>query len=247
MNQYLSSKTLKQISREQLLGKYKAAVLAYLVAYIFSYSVRYFATPNLSASPLEMLLPFAITFIGTLIDGIFTLGQCHLYLRISREGQCTFYDITYGFKNYPDKAIGIQFVLTVSELICAIPLVAFYTLMITSKNSMYAIPLAVALIIYAVLTIIIKLVFSQSFYLLNDHPDWKVVDLLKESAHMMKGHKFRLFYIHVSFLGLLFLGLLSMGIGMFWVSCYRNMVCANFYENLIGNLKMDSTSIDITI
>lgn len=246
MNHFLSSKTLKQISREQLLGKYKTAILAYLFAYMFSYTVRYFATPT-STSTIGILLPIAITFIGTLIDGIFTFSQCHLYLRISREDQCSFGDIMYGFKNYPDKAIAIQFVLLITELVCAIPLMVFYALIITSKSSVYAIPLALALIIYVILTMIIKLMFSQSFYLLNDHPDWKFAELLKESARMMKGHKLRLFYIYISFLGLLFLGLLSMGIGMFWVSCYRNMVCANFYENLIGNLKDESASIDITI
>lgn len=247
MNQFLSSKILKQISREQLLGKYKTVILAYLLAYIFSYMVRYFATPTGTSSILGMLVPIAITFIGTLIDGIFTFGQCHLYLRIAREDQCSLEDVIYGFKNLPDKAIGIQFVLTASELVCAIPLMVFYTLFITTKNSVYAIPFAMSLLVYAILTIVIRLLFSQAFYLLNDHPDWKFVEFMKESVRMMKGHKFRLLCIHISFLGLLLLGLLTMGIGMLWVSCYRNMVCANFYENLVGNLKEEPVHIDFIV
>ena len=247
MNHFLSTKKLKQISRGQLIGKYKITVLSYLIAYMFSYLILYFATSDANTTTLETLLNYAINFIVTLIGGIFTFGQCHLYLRISREDNCSIDDLWYGFKNFPDKAIGIQFVFSITELLCSIPLNVTYSLFATTKNVSYAIPLAVCLILYAVITIMVNLIFFQAFYLLNDHPDWKVSDLLKESSRLMKGHKFRLFYTHLSFCGVMLLGIISLGFGLFWVVCYNQMVSANFYENLNGNLKTEPTSINVTI
>ena len=247
MNNFLSSKTLKQISRGQLLGKYKVTVLSYLLIQMLISVILQFAALQSTTSTAGIMLYYAIYFIVTLISGIFTFGQCHLYLRISREDTCALDDSWYGFKNYPDKAIGIQFVLSMLEFVCGLPFVICYMLFTSTKNFALVIPVALTLIVYVVLVVIVNLMFSQSFYLLNDHPDWKVMDILKESMGMMKGHKLRLFYISVSFLGLMLLGLLSMGIGLFWVTPYMYMVRANFYENLTGNLKAEPVNVDVVL
>lgn len=247
MNNFLSSKALKQISRGQLLGKYKTTIPSYLMVQMILLVVMQFAAAQSTSSVTGLLLYYAISFIVTLFSGIFTFGQCRLYLRIAREDTCFFEDTWYGFKNYPDKAIGIQFILGMVELLCGIPFYICYALLETTKNTSFAIPFALTLILFVVLVTIFNLMFSQAFYLLHDHPDRKVLELIKESMGLMQGHKLRLFYISVSFLGLQFLGILTMGIGLLWVTPYMYMVRANFYENLTMGLKQESGTINVTL
>jgi uncharacterized membrane protein len=55
---------------------------------------------------------------------------------------------------------------------------------------------------------------------------------LKESCRMMKGYKWKLFCLGISFIGWLLLGVLTLGIGYLWIFPYMYMSFANFYENL---------------
>ena len=244
---FLSSKKLKQRSRGQLLGKYKTTVLSYLFIQSTLFVILQFAATNTANTAAGMILYFAIYFIVTLFSGIFTFGQCHLYLRIAREDTCSLNDTWYGFKNYPDKAIGIQCILCIIGLFSGIPFFVCYNLFLTTKDTLYIIPFILTLILFAILTTFFYLMFSQSFYLLRDHPDWKVGKILKESTRLMKGHKLRLLYLNVSFLGLQFLGILTMGIGLLWVTPYMYMAKTNFYENLTGKLEHESSSVDVIV
>jgi uncharacterized membrane protein len=49
---------------------------------------------------------------------------------------------------------------------------------------------------------------------------------------MMKGHKFDLFWLWLSFIGWWFLGLLTLGIGYLWLSPYVTTSTASFYEEV---------------
>lgn len=232
MNNLFSSKTLKQTARGQLLGKYKTTCLSYLMVQMILWVVLQFAASYTTYSLAGTVLYYAIYFIVVLIGGIFTFGQCHLYLRIVREDTCSFGDTWYGFQHEPDKAIGIQFLVSVAQLLCGIPFYICYALWSPDKSPVLTIALLATLLLFLVFATVVSLMFSQSFYLLTDHPDWKIPDIVKESIRLMEGHKKRLFYIQISFFGLVFLGILTLGIGMLWVTPYMYMVRANFYENL---------------
>ncbi len=76
--------------------------------------------------------------------------------------------------------------------------------------------------------------YSMAFYIQNDSPnkDWSVC--LRESKQMMKGHKWELFVLDLSFFGWFIVGYLCCCIGMFWVDAYRFQSRTNFYEQLRG-------------
>lgn len=80
---------------------------------------------------------------------------------------------------------------------------------------------------------IIKLYsYSMAFYILNDNPgyDWKMC--LDESKRMMRGNKWRLFCLHLSYIGWLIVGALCFGIGTLWVKAYMEAATAAFYDDL---------------
>ena len=80
---------------------------------------------------------------------------------------------------------------------------------------------------------IARLIYSQSFFLLHDFPQYSAREILALSRKMMKGQKGRLFYVYVSFLPLFLLSLLSCGIAFLWVIPYVNATNAEFYMDVI--------------
>jgi len=242
MTDYLSSKILKQISREQLLGKYPVVILSYFVMQMIAYLVLNFS-PSASQSTGAFIVYYAIYFIVLLINSIFLVGQDYLYLHIARENTCSVKDMWYGFKNYPDKAIGIQFVLLVLDIAFGIPFSIFLYLYFSTNQMLYIIPCLLGFIFFLAAGIFVRLMFSQAFYLLIDRPETGCKDLLIQSARMMNGYKARLFYINVSFIGMYLLVLMTMGLGILWVYPYISMVRANFYQTLTKELEKQNEPV----
>ena len=75
--------------------------------------------------------------------------------------------------------------------------------------------------------------YSMAFYIQQDQPnkDWKYC--LDKSQAIMKGHKWDLFVLDLSFIGWWIVGILCLGIGTLWVRPYYEMTKANFYLELI--------------
>lgn len=87
---------------------------------------------------------------------------------------------------------------------------------------------------FAVLPIVARYRYAMSDYVLAENPDGAVVDALRESARMMKGQKWHLFCLQLSFLGWMLLGLLSFGIGYLWINPYFYQSEAAFYHYASG-------------
>ena len=75
--------------------------------------------------------------------------------------------------------------------------------------------------------------YSMAMYIQQDqdNKDWNFC--LKKSMEMMKGHKWDLFVLDLSFIGWYLVGLLCLGVGTLWVTPYHEMARANFYLELL--------------
>ena len=71
--------------------------------------------------------------------------------------------------------------------------------------------------------------YALTPYLLVDCPDLSALQCIKLSNEMMKGHKFDLFYLYLSFIGWILLAILTLGIGMLWLIPYMQTSTASFY------------------
>ena len=69
-------------------------------------------------------------------------------------------------------------------------------------------------------------------YLLVDEPDLSITDTLKKSRIMMKGHKFDVFYLELSFIGWAILGIFTLGIGYLWLMPYMVTSVGVFYRDI---------------
>lgn len=84
-------------------------------------------------------------------------------------------------------------------------------------------------LLFIVPGIIKGLAYSLTPFIVKDNPQLSPNQAINLSMKMMKGHKFDLFYLYLSFIGWIFLAILTLGIGFLWVIPYMQTSMAAFY------------------
>lgn len=74
--------------------------------------------------------------------------------------------------------------------------------------------------------------YSMTPYVMNDHPELNSLDAITYSKNLMRGHRWRLFCLHVSFIGWGILCAFSFGIGYLWLIPYAEAANAAFYREI---------------
>lgn len=69
-------------------------------------------------------------------------------------------------------------------------------------------------------------------FILKDEPELGIVDVIKKSWAMMKGHKMQSFLLELSFIGWMLLCIITLGIGLLWVEPYMMSAIGLFYEDV---------------
>jgi uncharacterized membrane protein len=89
------------------------------------------------------------------------------------------------------------------------------------------------------LLIIPGIVMSYSYamidYVLAENPDMNAREALAESRRIMRGNRWKLFCLQLSFIGPMLLCILTLGIGLFWFVPYESATIAVFYEEAKKN------------
>ena len=80
--------------------------------------------------------------------------------------------------------------------------------------------------------IVMAFAYAMTPYILEEHPEISAWDASARSREMMKGHKFDLFYLYLSFIGWVVLAIITLGIGFLWLSPYVEGAVAAFYNDL---------------
>lgn len=80
--------------------------------------------------------------------------------------------------------------------------------------------------------IILGYAYSMFPYLIHDYPELTAREALKMSRQMMRGYKWKLFVLHLSFIGWLLLCIVTLGIAVLFIDPYMQTASAFFYEDL---------------
>jgi uncharacterized membrane protein len=86
-----------------------------------------------------------------------------------------------------------------------------------------------------------SLSYSQTFFLLKDHPEYTVTQAITQSRIRMKGFKWKYFLLGLSFIGWGILCILTLGIGLLWLVPYITASLATFYNEVIASQDPDNT------
>ena len=90
----------------------------------------------------------------------------------------------------------------------------------------------VGLLFFVVPGIIMAYNYSMVNFVLSENPDMTAREALKESKRIMKGYRFKLFCLELSFFGWVLLSVLTFGIGFIWVVPYQQATLAAFYREI---------------
>ena len=227
---------LKAYARRQLKGVWGAMAFTYFIyfliflpQYIFSFlnsildseQYHFLVLQNLLYDYMPNITQFipgisnVLAVIMLLAAGPFALGFAGFFLKRIRGEQIAVENIFDGFKCFFQSF-----------------LLMFFTVLFTA--------------LWCLLLIIPGIVkafgYSMAFYIMYDNPEIKPQEALKKSQIMMKGYKFKLFLLELSFLGWMLLAYLSFGIGFLWLNPYMYLSIANFYENLKRNQENNQTA-----
>ena len=95
--------------------------------------------------------------------------------------------------------------------------------------------LLVGLIALPTLTIgaiILGLAYSMVPYVIRDNKEMGVREVLRTSRLMMRGHKWQLFVLELTFIGWALLCIFTLCIGLLWLQPYMATSYAHFYEDV---------------
>ncbi len=149
-----------------------------------------------------------------LLTGPFSLGYAMMAMKVIRGNRVGVENLFDGFKNF---------------------LSAFLLSLINS------ILIALWSLLFVIPGIIKTYSYSMSYYILADNPTMTANDARKKSMEMMRGNKWRLFCLHLSFIGWLLLCMLTLGILTFWIQPYMQTAEAAFYQSLLPEAPQQPT------
>lgn len=97
---------------------------------------------------------------------------------------------------------------------------------------LYFIAVFIGTILFIIPGIIAGCGLAMAPFILKEDAEISASDALKKSWQMMKGHKWAIFWLGLSFIGWAILACLTLGIGFLFLSPYIETACAHFYEDL---------------
>jgi uncharacterized membrane protein len=97
---------------------------------------------------------------------------------------------------------------------------------------LYAIAMAIGFCLLIIPGIIVSVGLVMAPYILKDDKEISAMDALKKSWEMTNGHKMKLFWLGLSFIGWIILSLMTLGIGFFFLLPYMDTTLAHYYEDI---------------
>lgn len=219
----LGSGTYKEIARDALKGNWVKAAAAGLVAGwlgVFSFSLLFLAGYALLAVILVYFLEFLpgfypILFIGTTIIAI-------IYFFIGDVVRLGYIDFNLALLDRRKNGV--------SRLVSRM---ADWWRVLCAKIMMFF-ALSLGYLLLIIPGIVIKYSCAMVPYILEERPDFSVREAFRASKQIMKGHKWELFCLRLSYIGWYILGILTLGIGFIFINPYRYAAEAAFYNEISG-------------
>jgi uncharacterized membrane protein len=204
------NRTLRAYARGQLRGVWGQTALAYFVVSLVYLPSNIFSALNaLNRFDVEVPIPsltaHGFTILALVIAGPLYLGITGYFLKRMRSEPAGIQNMFEGLNRF-----GQGFALSF--------LTGLFTFL--------------WLLLLIIPGVIKAFSYSMAFFIMNDNPGISPLEAIKQSRLMMKGYKWKLFTLYVSFTGWCLLGIASLFIGFFWITPYMYLSVANFYENL---------------
>ena len=260
-------KDFKNQAKAQLKDKKKGPVLCTLILFLFMLAIYFIIIPmaiNLNnaetpAAYVKMYITLlSISLIFSLLASILEFAILSVHFKLYKTQEA----VTLGdfFKSFSiwKKAIGstlyqILFIF-LWELAVILPLGILCAITaVLAGLEMYVLAMIFGIVTFIAYFFVIGFLcfkvyqYSQMFYLIADNPETaKIKESLKTSIKIIKGYKWKLFLLDLSFFGWGILCVLTLGILTLWILPYYYMTKINAYQFLkkVNNLEEEKHALE---
>lgn len=239
---------LRAKARESLQGKWGKAALLTLCYALITFVVNF----------VIGLIPVIGSLITFVISLPISFGLIASFIKLKRDEDVTYTDfLNIGFSNF-GKVWGVFGNMLLKMIIPIVLVVIFVIVMIVGMGGSAAGLIAtnysthsyagmtagfggvaiigfigyIASLIYAIIK---GYLYSLSYYILYDNQDKSGKEIVETSESLMKGNRWRFFWLGLTFIGWSILCGFTLGIGLLWLMPYIMISFICFYEDLSGN------------
>lgn len=244
-----SSTELKKRAKLTLSGNYGTSVGAMLILGAVTVISTFILIGTMVVTPIlswtqagrlvggdiarTLITMFIVMLLISLLIYLLVSGVRRMFFNMSIDQPFSIGDMLFAFTHKPHRFLGIYLINMGVGLVLEIP---YYVVSFVAGFTEYM-PLMVVLQILMYLFLLIGMIaywlhFGMASYLLLEEPERTVIGCFRESAAIMKGNKGRLFYLVLSFIGMLLLGAGSFGIGFLWIYPYMETTMMHFFLDI---------------
>ncbi|HSU79111.1 MAG TPA: DUF975 family protein [Candidatus Angelobacter sp.] len=215
---------LKDQAREALANKWGLAVLVTLIYGLFIYMVPRVIEWMLSggvSGPSEPAMPRVISNLISFLLAPLTIGFTWYFMDMfdGESVRWTRLFEPFDISNYL-RMFGTVFLISLYSFL--------WTLLLIIPG------------------IIKGLAYSQTYFVMKDHPELSINQAITRSRELMDGYKWKYFLFCLSFIGWAILAAIPLGIGFLWFLPYYYMSSVAFYRYIVNNPSKNSEKIGIT-
>lgn len=227
----LKPSVLKREARIKMQGNYGTLVAASLLVFgcTFLLNVVLSLLTPASSTLFSLLLYLAGFLIVTTLYNVLSAGISRLYLNLANNQPLSLRDLFYAFSTHPEPIAVYSAVSLVVEvgILYFILVLQIYAVRFVSRW------ILVLFTVAALLLLLFFLLTFSCFLFLHACDPWKSAkELFSDCLRLMKGHRLALFWLSLTFLGVLLLCILSFGFGLLFAMPYMHMTITLFYKRL---------------
>lgn len=226
-------------ARESLQGKWGKAALLTLVYCLITFAISFVAKliPVIGSIALFVIqLPISYGLLASFMK--LTRGEEVGYTEFLSLGFSSFGKVWVVFGNMLLKMI-IPIALLIVFLIVMIFGFSGSIVGIAANSSSAAVGFSgigvigfIGYIVALIYTIVKGYLYSLSYYILRDNENMSGKEIVEESERLMRGNRWRFFWLPITFIGWIILSVFTLYIGMLWVMPYMMVAFVCFYEDL---------------
>jgi len=233
----MESSQIRATARESLRGKWGKAALLSLTYGIIVWVIEFVC------SIIPIIGPIVLFIISTPIS----YGLIVSFMKLKRGEKVGYVDfLSHGFASFGNvwRVVGntlikmiLPFIIFIIFTILGIALFINAILLADCSGGIAGLEIlefiSVIGYIFSLIYVIIKgYLYSLSNCILHDNPNMPAKEIVEQSAKLMLGNRWRLFWLTLTFIGWAILATFTFGIGYLWLFPYIMVSQICFYEDL---------------
>ena len=227
----MRAKEIRTMAWESLSGKWGKSAIITAIYVVVSFLI----------GMILAVIPVIGQIISIIISPVLSFGILVSFMKLSRNEDATY----FGFLKDGFDLFGKVWGVTLQTLLRVLPAIILFAISgsmqiisVFSRNAGGSASfglLAVLLNGAALIWLVLKTYsLALALFILNDEPTLKSSEIVKKSEALMKGNKWRLFCLELSFIGWIILVSITFGLALLWIFPYMQIATVKFYEEIAG-------------